>query len=365
MTDRRRANLSDSDTQKADTSPAAKPTFLDENLQEQDFLDRQSDPYDKEEIAWSSDAAKDSSSETERPIRGRLRDGSIEEKVGNYIFTVGYPGSGKTVFQSFLTYYINHSPDFRSQPVLDPEDVQGWAAQATYNDWITRWHRGEFPNPNAFIEDDIQELSFIVNPKRGVTSPLRFSFLEVAGEFLRQVIADEHQDPTLVETLRRYLENSRLQFLLVLVIDPARDDDRENDLLFQNFFTFLDVNCPDIYSRSSLALLISKPNEALGKLKNAKPGLRHHAELRGELCEDYIETFLPATYNRLDTWIPQERATVMSLNIGEIDDARETPRIVKPDMRDISKIFSWIYSNFTKEKLGPKWWQRIIAWIRE
>lgn len=302
----------------------------------------------------------------DRPVRGRLRDDDIESKSGNYLVTFGYPGAGKTTFQSFLAYYVNHSSEFRSRLVVSPEDsVQGWEPQAIYNEWLKLWRQGIFPRRNEIQDHDIRELSFEVNPKKGVRTPLKFSFLEVSGELMRTVIADEREDPNLTETIRRYFENSSIRMTLVLMIDPDHDQAGENDLLFQNLFTFLEVNYPGFADRSSLALLISKPERALSMLKNARPGLKHHASLHGELCEDYIEAFLPATYNIFDAWPSTERTSIMTLHLGEMEGSEGDPRLVSPDYKDISSIFEWFYYDFTRERLGPKWWQRVFEWIKQ
>lgn len=299
-----------------------------------------------------------------RPVRGRLRDDDIEAKSGNYLMSFGYAGAGKTTFQSFLAYYVNHSPEFRSRLIVDPESsVQGWEPQAIYNDWLKLWTQGDFPKPTDVDDSAIRELTFEVNPKKGVKTPAKFSFLEVSGELLRQVIAHE-EDPNLTETIRRYFENPSIRMTLVLLVDPEHDQDGANDLLFQNLFTFLEVNYPGFAARSSLALLISKPEQALTMLKNAQPGLRHHAELRGDLCEDYIETFLPGTYNIFDSWPNPERTAIMTLHLGEVEGEGDHARLVSPDYKDISSIFNWLYHDITRERLGPKWWQRIYEWIR-
>ncbi|MEX0730385.1 MAG: hypothetical protein WED00_00125 [Aquisalimonadaceae bacterium] len=307
-----------------------------------------------------------STSDSAPALRGRLRDDDIEAKTGDYLLSFGYPGSGKTTFQSFLSYYVTHVGSFQARPLIDPEDsALGWEPMATYNDWIKLWRDGRFPPPNPMDDSDIRELTFEVKPKEGVKTPLTFSFLEVSGELMREVMADRDRDPGLTDTVRRYLANESIRMILVLIVDPEHDQRGENDLLFQNLFTFLDVNFPGFRERASLALLISKPDTALYMLKREKPGFRHYAELRGDLCEDYIETFLPATYNVLDSWPNQGRVQIMTLHLGEVVQEGGEPRIVKHDHRDIEKIFSWIYTQFTGARLGPKWWQKALQWIRE
>lgn len=300
------------------------------------------------------------------PRRGRLGDDEIEAKSGDYLLSFGHPGSGKTTFQSFLSYYITHVGPFNARPLLDPEDTAlGWEPMATYNDWIKLWRDGRFPPSNPMDDSDIRELTFEVTPREGVKTPLTFSFLEVSGELLREVMAERDRDPALTSTVLRYLANEKIGVILCLIVDPDHDEGRENDLLFQNLFTFLDVNLPGFRDRASLALLISKPETGLDMLKEAKPGFRHYAELRGDLCEDYIETFLPATYSILESWPNKKRVQIMTLHLGEVVEAAGGPQIRKRDYKDIEKIFGWIYTEFTGERLGPKWWQKALQWIKD
>ena len=49
-----------------------------------------------------------------KPIRTDIEINEIEKRRGNYILTLGYPGCGKTVFQSFLCYFIDTAGEFSS-----------------------------------------------------------------------------------------------------------------------------------------------------------------------------------------------------------------------------------------------------------
>jgi hypothetical protein len=56
---------------------------------------------------------------------------------------------------------------------------------------------------------------------------------------------------------------------------------------------------------------------------------------------------------------------VMTLHLGEMERQEGYTRLIRPDYKDISKIFEWVYHDFTHERLGPKWWQRLINWLRD
>lgn len=295
---------------------------------------------------------------------GRLRDDPIEEKVGNYLLTFGFSGSGKTILQSFLAYYLTHVGPFDAQVLVDPEaSHQGWAPMALYNAWMRRWRNGEMPRRTDTKDEDIRELSFAITPKVGVKTPVTFSFLEISGELMKTVIAEQHDDPRISKTLGRYFENPNISIILCLVIDPEMG--HENDLLFQNLISFLETNWPDYQNRMGLSVLISKPELSLSALKAFDSRFKHYSELRGDVCEHFVKTFAPRTYKILDAWPDQKRVQIMSLYLGESEGHDARRGVERPDYRDIEAIFSWLYFQFTGSTLGRRWWQKAWDWLRE
>lgn len=295
--------------------------------------------------------------------RGRLKDDDIESKVGNYLLTFGFAGAGKTTFQSFLAHYITNIGDLDTNPVLNPEETSmGWEALATYNEWMRMWQKGEFPPSNPVDEGDIRELTFEVVPREGRQIPLEFSFLEASGELMSEVMVERSEDPHLVETLARYFGNPNINVCLCFLVDPGHGG--ENDLLFQNLLSFLKVNFPGLTNRISLAVLVSKPKTALKQLKLQEPGFRHHAELRGDVIEDYLEVFYPRLFKLVESWPEQDKVGVLTLHLGEVQETASGAFLVKSDFRDIEKIFEWLYQQFTGHILGPTWFQRIWHWVR-
>jgi hypothetical protein len=303
--------------------------------------------------------------------RHRLRDDDLEQRSGHYILSYGLPGAGKTAFQSFLTYYLSLVGPFSTTLRFSPEtSAQGWEPQAVVNQWTRDWSAGRFPGRTPSAEDDIRELCFRVVPKRGARAPLEFGFLEVGGELMRRVIVDTDLEPTLSQTLRSYLANPAIDLLLLLVVDP--DQGLENDLLFDNLLTHLQIIVPELRSRARLGVLISKPQTALRQLRKTNQGLAHYPELRGELCEDYLRAFAPRTYQLFEDWPNPERTAVMALHLGEsaalapadAHAAAGAIRITSPDYTDIGRIAGWIYRQFTGETLGPTRLQRLLNWLR-
>lgn len=313
--------------------------------------------------SWSTPEESLTAESVSPSERGALMDDPLEERQGNYLLSFGFPGSGKTTFQSFLAYYFTHIGPYEAQPRVAPqESVQGWEPLAVFNEWMRLWGQGAFPPANPVDEGDIRELSFRIQPLRRASKATELSFLEVSGELMTQVIADRVRDPSMIATLNRYFGNEQLRLILVLVVDPEQGV--ENDILFQNLFAFLDLHFPRLRERTSLAVLVSKPMQALGQLQMLDERYRDHTELSAELCETFVQRFTPRTYRILDGWSDQQRVQLMALHLGEVTEGGEAPRLSRPDYGDIHDIFLWIYGQLTGERPAPPWWQRVLEWFR-
>lgn len=300
-----------------------------------------------------------------RPVqrKGSLKDDAIEEKKGNYIISFGRAKSGKTTFQSFLLYYLTHSNQYKSNLVISPEETAtGWDAQRIYNEWMSNWQDGVFPRATAARENDIRELTISVKPKTGNLEKVDFSFLEISGELMEKIMPSDDTDPILIDTLIRYLKNENINYIFYLFIDPQTAS--EDDILFDNLFSFLKVNFSHLFYSMSLGIVISKPEESLKIFKKSFPGYSHYVELKGDLCEDYIERMTPRLFQTLNSWDPQNRVQIMTMSLGEYDE-NDTQLLIRKEFYDIDRIFRWAYKQFTGQNLGLNWWQKFIKWIKE
>lgn len=242
---------------------------------------------------------------------------------------------------------------------------QDWDGIRVINLWRKQWIEGRFPEATPTGEEDIREINCRVEPLEGERTPLNFGFLEVSGELQRSVMPGETRNPNLIRTLRGYLENENLKMVLMLLMSPEVE---ENDVLFSNFITFLDVNFPGARERMSLGVIISKPEDSLERLKlfgGATTDVSFGAELRGARVEDYVETFAPSTYRIWDQWPSENRKMLASLHLGEIINEGTERRLTAPEFEDISRIFAWLYTQFTGRKLGPRFFERLLRWIKQ
>lgn len=298
------------------------------------------------------------------PGRARIHEANLASKKGNFILSFGFPGSGKTTLHSFLLRYLMEGGPYKTEPLRpgQAEEIDN-DANRMITEWSREWRQGRFPESTPIGENEIRELSFEVQPMRGVRTPLEFSILEMSGEMMRTVIPSKQQNPHLSRVLHDLASNRSLNLVILLLVNPGV---HENDILFTNFMRYLDANLlgEDIRQRAKLGIVISDPDKALAYLKEHRPEFAHHSELRGELVEEFVAAFAKQTYRIYLEW-PNPKARMMTrFYIGEVEERDGVPRLVSPDYQSAAKLFDWIYLMFTGRKPGPTRWQKLWSWIR-
>jgi len=283
-----------------------------------------------------------------------------KKKGGNYIFSFGFPGSGKTTFQWMLMrYLIDHGP-FVTEVKTEPD----WRGIELINEWKSQWIEGRFPDPNASAESDIREINVRTKATAGRTLSFDFSFLEMSGELLQQVMPLAGSPPVLSPLLSAYLNNPRLKFCVMLMLSP---DVEQNDQLFATFIAYLKKNFPELTRRMSLGVIVSKPDASLKKLQEygAADGKTIFDEFDKEAVKAYVNKFCGQTYQIWSNLPAPEKTLLSPLHLGQIDTIEGDKRLVDPDFRHIAQIFSWMCKQFTGREPGPTWWQRLqeaLAW---
>ncbi|MCE6957856.1 hypothetical protein LAZ40_02135 [Cereibacter sphaeroides] len=287
------------------------------------------------------------------PRPGLRKDEIAAKKRGNYIFSFGFPGSGKTTFQWFLMNYIMNEGDWRSTiDVPDTTNGPDWGGRRIINEWKEQWITGRFPEPNKTAESDIREVTAKVATVSGRRIELDFSFLEVSGELLKMVLPLENRNPQLSESIQAYFANPGFRSVLMLMLHP---DVEENDKLFPSLITYLDKEFPGLRSRLSLGVIISKPEASLQRLRTygSVDGRFDYDTLDELALEDYLNRFCGETYQIWRDWPGKDRTLLAPLHLGEIDTKGEEPLLVRPDYRHIEAIFHWIVEQFTGQRPGP------------
>src|SRR5512134_3844054 len=127
-------------------------------------------------------------------------DGSaIDGRTGNFLFTVGGVGSGKSTLQNFLVHRLHVDENIH----FDRTSRDGKTASEAYlNAWVHNIAAGYLPERTQ--KGVLREFNVRFG-QRGRPN-LDFSFIEIAGEDIRSIVptADQKQ-PKLNDHLERYL----------------------------------------------------------------------------------------------------------------------------------------------------------------
>ncbi|MXX91802.1 MAG: hypothetical protein F4213_21670 [Boseongicola sp. SB0677_bin_26] len=282
-----------------------------------------------------------------------------DRRGGNCLLSFGFPGSGKTTFQSFMINYLRNKGPFQFE-ILVPERVNGpdWEGQAIVNGWLSKWETGRFPEPTPAQESDIREVSFKVTTTSGRKLSSEISFLEVSGELLEKVLPEPGYAPDLAQNLRAFLENPHLKFVLMLMINP---DVTGNDQLFASLMSYLDHDFPGLRDRISIGIVLTKPQACLARLNEFSNSRQNFQRLDRDAQMAYLNRFCGQTYQIWSNW-PSPRKTLLSpLYLGDIETVEGEPRLRDPDYRHIEQMFFWIVEQFTGQRPGPTWWQRLVG----
>ena len=280
---------------------------------------------------------------------------------GNCLLSFGFPGSGKTTFQSFLLSYLKDAGPFQHVvQVPQRENGSDWKGREIVHGWLDRWDEGRFPEPTPAMEDDIQEIHLEASTTGGKRLSCELSFLEVSGELLQRVLPEGGQSPEIARILQAYLENERLKFVVMLMINP---DVPRNDRLFSGLMAYLDHNFPGFRDRMSLGIILSKPEACLEELRkfHSADNRQDFRRLDGDAQAAYLNRFCGETYQIWRNWPEPKRTLLSPLHLGEITTIQGEQRLKDPNYHHVEQIFFWIVEQFTGQRPGPTWWQRFLG----
>ena len=163
----------------------------------------------------------------------------IDKTTGNYLLTLGYPGSGKTVLQSFIYYYIATDGAYSGSLEKHRKGAQpSHLTQTLLNKWVKDWSDRKLPESTRESVDAIREIRLRLTPKINTSKSFNFSFVEVSGELIKSVVPTEVQAGSIVETMHSFLTAPKSNKMIVYVFD--HNEDSNNDELFSSLIQYMD-----------------------------------------------------------------------------------------------------------------------------
>lgn len=300
---------------------------------------------------------------------------------GNYLLSLGYPGSGKTTLQFMLTWMMHGLADgyktsFNSMVDIVPprsmnesevHHAQASAqrmlnlSQSLLNDWSRRFQIGQLPEPTVAGEREVRDMRIRVKPKRRGAPELDFNFIEISGENLEDVIAGDGEPGSLPKGLEAFLENRNINLIISVLVSPTVIEQnsgllRSNDILLRNMMAWAEARQINLEERASLLIIIPNPAAAMKHLA-MQTGMTHVPNYSAENIATYLKDVAPYISNIVDNWDPK-RSAISKLFIGNIDEEElnneKIIRIQRPVFYDIENIFKWMYKQYTGFDLNRK-----------
>jgi hypothetical protein len=307
-------------------------------------------------------APKQRLSEAElRDVEPVRRLDAVEDAVapGNYIFTIGPTGGGKTTFQCHLLRYLFRGGDFSAERF---GEEPGEEADEILGGWYDSWDRGDFPRRSRVGRPTVFRFR-LRSLERRRWRPIDFGFLEVSGEDYAKLTDLSAPDRILPQALERHLAHPGVRIVFVFVC--LGGDVEGADRLFSQFLDHLSRKVRRGFEkRASAALVIADPQHGAQLLADE---LARRGEPPPPAAFDkklFVRTFLPQTHSLLSTW--RRRYEIGQFSVGRVirvSPAGVTPaawKIAGPQFTDAKAIFAWIYRRFTGRTTGPSAWARLV-----
>ena len=292
----------------------------------------------------------------------------IEKATGNYLLTLGYPGSGKTVLQSFIYYYIATHGAYSGSLEKHRKGAQpSHLTQTLLNKWVRDWSDRKLPESTRESVDAIREIRLRLTPQINTSKSFNFSFVEVSGELIKSVVPTEVQAGSIVETMHSFLTAPKSNKMIVYVFD--HNEDSNNDELFSSLIQYLENAIPGKLDRSySLMIVVPNPNLVLQRMSSDERFGRKYSninELTPEALRHYLRVKAPQLVTTFRYWKKSKRG-IYKFHIGEVSENSTGDQILESfDFKDSGRIIDFCYQQFHGTKLREGWFTRLAKVIRD
>ena len=312
---------------------------------------------------------------------------AAEQARGNFLITIGYPGSGKSTFHSHLYRMCEeiHHVDPLNATGQPPSTVDP-VMESRLNAWRRRYHLREQVERTDQGEANIYEIAFRITPKTRPNVPLDLRVIEVSGEDLRKLdnSSTGGSKADIPQAIGALLNDEKLKdrnVIVAIMVDPDPEAD-PIEFLVDGLLSYMNVNGQRRLKQTKFCIIIPKPLKMLEALKEyktqygdlwaklpKKPTLEAYKtakDVDGNLASFYLSIFKKNLVQRLRTVAPKDGIMRSQLYLGEIeqqfveDEGVEVPIevLTTVNYRDSAAIFGFIYEGFTGKKLKPGAWDK-------
>jgi hypothetical protein len=292
----------------------------------------------------------------------------IDKTTGNYLLTLGYPGSGKTVLQSFIYYYIATDGAYSGSLEKHRKGAQpSHLTQTLLNKWVKDWSDRKLPESTRESVDAIREIRLRLTPKINTSKSFNFSFVEVSGELIKSVVPTEVQAGSIVETMHSFLTAPKSKKMIVYVFD--HNEDSNNDELFSSLIQYLENAMRGKLDKSySLMIIVPNPNLVLQRISSDERYGRKYSninELTPAALRHYLRVKAPQLVTTFRYWKKSKKG-IYKFHIGEASENATGDQILESfDFKDSGRIVDFCYQQFHGTKLKEGWFTRLTKVIRD
>ena len=311
-----------------------------------------------------------------------------EQAKGNFLITVGFPGSGKSTFHSHLyrmcesTHRVDPLHATGKRPgTVDP------VMESRINAWRRRFHSNVQVESTDSGDANIFEVALRVFPKTRRKKPLDLRIIEVSGEDLRKLdnSTTGSNVAQMPPALGRMLHDDKMEarkVIMAIMVDPTPDAMRVEHLM-DGLLSYMSVHGKKRLKQTKFCLIVPKPAqmiEALVEYRDQypekwaklpkKPSLERYKtdkDIDGKLTSFYLTVLKGTLIKRLKTLATEGTIMRTQFYLGEIEQQfydedgveKSEEVLVTPNWRDATTVFTFLYESFNGIKLKPSLWDRI------
>jgi hypothetical protein len=251
----------------------------------------------------------------------------------NFLFLYGDAEAGKSAICSSLIYYLMTHPDVGKFTDRGQQSEGG-------QDFIRR--SVDEIGQRRFLGRTSKETVSLAGgrfaPQKKGFSPIPLTFMEMAGEELRTLVAPRGTDgfPKHIDV---YLNDKSLKLIFVLVV---RHDtvSHEKDMMMANFIDYLRSK-DESFASAKILLLVSQWDSYRGD----------------KSIGAFVREFLPLTHAALS----YRESAISAYSVGDISTVDSRPYITRLNEESPARLIRWIYKTVTGSDFMRESWSDRLA----